>query len=135
LTRAMILAVAAMAGLVGLASWRSYAESRLGRVELTNDGPPLIAQLLTESGDGPLGDPFEVVTRSTLALPAGDYRLRVHGAGRLGRTYRLAVNRRETRAHALSLDEGRLLGREPTVQIGGQERSRSRSGPRRRRSR
>jgi hypothetical protein len=124
LTRAVILGVAAIAGLVGLAAWRSYAEWRLGRVELTNDGPPLIAQLLPESGDEPLGVPFDVVTRSTLALPAGDYRLRVHAAGRLGRTYRLAVNRGETQAYAPSLDEGRLLGREPTVPMGGQEKPR-----------
>ncbi len=124
MTRAVILAVVAVAGLVGVVSWRAYAVYRLGRIEVTNDGPPLIAQLLPESGDEPLGEPFDVVTRSTLSLPGGDYRLRVHGVGRLGRAYRLAVNPGETRAHALSLDEGRLLGRESSVQIAGQQKLR-----------
>ncbi len=41
LTRAGIVAVVSLAGLVGLAAWWGHAASRLGRVELTNDGPPL----------------------------------------------------------------------------------------------
>ena len=59
-----------------------------------------MAQVLPEAGDEPLGEPFHVIGRwTTLALPAGDYRLRVHGVGRLGRTYRFAVNRGETQTH------------------------------------
>ena len=38
----------------------------------------------------------------------------MNGKGRLGRTYRFAVNRRETQAQKISLDEGRLLGGEPS---------------------
>ena len=129
MTRAVILAVVGVAGLIGAASWRAYDVSRLGRIELTNDEAPLIAQLLPESGDEPLGEPFDVVKRSTLSLPEGDYRLRVHGVGRLGRTYRLAVNRGETRAHALSLDEGRLQVRDPGMQVGGQPKPREQSIP------
>ncbi len=53
-----------------------------------------------------------MIKKATLTLPDGDYRLRVTGNGRLGRTPRFAVNRGETIAHQLSLDEGRLLGRE-----------------------
>ena len=41
---------------------------------------------------------------------AGDYRLRVHGAGQFGRTYRFSVHAGETQAYPLSLNEGRLLG-------------------------
>ena len=66
--------------------------------------------MLARVGDEPIGEPVEVFKKSTLALPDGDYRLRVNGEGRLGRTYRFAVNRGETIAHKLSLDEGRLLG-------------------------
>ena len=57
-------------------------------------------QVLDESGEEPIGEPVDLVTESTLALPDGDYRLRVNGVGRLGRTYRFAVNRGETIAHA-----------------------------------
>ena len=93
-------------------SWRTYAEWRLGRVELTTDGSPLTVQVLSETGDEPIGESFELAKRVVLTLPDGDYRLRLSGVGRLGRTYRFAVNRGETQSHNLSLDEGRLLGGE-----------------------
>jgi tRNA A-37 threonylcarbamoyl transferase component Bud32/outer membrane protein assembly factor BamB len=98
---------------------RSYVEWQMGRVVLTNNGPPLTAQVLAESHDEAAGEPFDVVGQSALSLPAGDYRLRVTGHGRLGRTYRFAVNRGETVTHALSLDEGRLLGGEPDTSYSG----------------
>jgi hypothetical protein len=100
------------------ACWHVHAQRQLGWIDLTNDGPPLVAQVLAETDDRPVGEPFHVAARSTLSLPAGDYRLRVHGVGRLGRTYRFAVNRGETQTHALSLDEGRLLVGEPIAQMG-----------------
>jgi PQQ-like domain len=113
-----------LAIVVGIGACQFYEDRRLGWIELTNDGAPLVAQVLPEAGDGPLGEQFHVTTRSTLALPAGDYRLRVHGEGRLGRTYRFAVNQGETQTHALSLDEGRLLGGEPVPRMPAQEKPR-----------
>ena len=112
LIRDRVLTVAAtlLVLLIGLAAWWYYSQQQVGRIILTNQGTPLLAQVLPESGDEPLDEPFDVVARSTLALPAGDYRLRVNAPGRLGRTYRFAVNRGETIAHELSLDDGRLLG-------------------------
>ena len=110
-------AVTALVLFGAAAVWYGYAGWRLGWIELTNDGSPLRAQVFPESGDEPVGEPFDVVEHKVLSLPAGDYRLRVHGVGRLGRTYRFAVNRGERQAHALSLDEGRLLGGEPLPQI------------------
>ena len=115
--------------LVGLAAWWFAAGWRLGRIELTNDGVPLIAQVFPEVGDEPLGEPFDLVTRSTLTLPDGDYRLRVNGVGRLGRTYRFAVNGGETLSHAISLEEGRLLGAEPTPPSPGQIKPREQPIP------
>ena len=76
--------------MVGLSEWR------LGRIELTNDGPMLTVQVLDEPGEHPLGEPVEVFKKWMLALPDGEYRLRVEGGGRLGRTYRFAINRGET---------------------------------------
>ncbi len=113
--RTVILAVAAvlLLELAGLAAWRAYEHARTGRVELSNDGPPLVIQVLDESGERPIGDPIDLVKQATLALPDGDYRLSVSAVGRLGQTYRCAVNAGETIAHTLSLDEGRLLGGEP----------------------
>ena len=104
-------------------------EWRLGWIELTNDGPPLVAQVYRKWVTVPWASRSSVLTRSTLALPAGDYRLRVHGVGRLGRTYRFAVNRGETQLHALSLDEGRLLGGSRSLGCGGQEKPEREADP------
>src|SRR5579885_3045877 len=79
--------------LAAFASWRALANWRQGRVVLTNDGPPLTVQVLDASGEEPIGEPVELIRRASLALPPGDYRLRITGEGRLSRTYRLAVNR------------------------------------------
>ena len=80
---------------------------------LTTDGPPLAAEVLpASSGEQPMGEPFDVGARTVLTLPAGDYRLRVKAAGLMSQTYRVAVNRGETRTHHLTLDDDRLLGTE-----------------------
>jgi hypothetical protein len=111
-----ITAIAAAATVLliigGVVGWRYYREWRMGQVVVTTDGPPLRAEVLPESGDEPIGEPFDVVTRAALSLPAGDYRLRVQGNGLLGQNYRLGVNRGETRTYRISLDEDRLLGTE-----------------------
>jgi outer membrane protein assembly factor BamB len=94
--------------------WRYYADWRLGRVVLTTDGPPLAVDVLpASSGDLPIGEPLDIGTRSVLTLPADDYRLRVSGMGLMSETYRVAVNRGETRTHHLTLDDNRLMGGDP----------------------
>ena len=93
-------------------AWCVYDGWRQGRIELTTDGEPVVGQVLAESSDDPIGEPFDLVSRAVLSLPAGEYRLRVTGKGRLSRTYRFAVNRGETQTHTISIDEGRLLGGE-----------------------
>ncbi len=95
-----------------IVGWRAHAEWQLGRIELTTDGEPVVAQVLAEASDTTIGEPFDLVSRAVVALPAGEFRLRVNGKGRLGRTYRFAVNRGETQSHTISIDEGRLLGGE-----------------------
>ena len=119
------LAAAAATSLLiagSILAWRFYAEWRLGRIELTTEDAPLAAQILAESSDEPIGEPFDLITRAVVALPAGDYRLHVRGKGRLSRTYRFAVNRGETQTHAISIDEGRLLGGERPEGGNGEER-------------
>lgn len=96
-----------------IAAWQVNAERQHGRIELTNDGPPLSVQVCDETGQWPIGEPLDLVKRATLKLPDGNYRLQVNGAGRMGRSYRFAVNRGENVEYPLSLDEGRLLGRYP----------------------
>ena len=107
---ALSSAVTALVLLGALLAWHLYAGWRLGRIELTTEGAPLRVQVFRESGDEPIGDAFDVAERAVLSLPAGDYRLRITGNGRLGRRARFAVNRGELLSYPLSLDEGRLLG-------------------------
>jgi hypothetical protein len=97
-----------------IAGWRIYAEWRLGQIVLLTDDAPLVVQVLGESSDAAIGEPFDLVRRAVVSLPAGEYRLRANGIGRMGRTYRFTVNRGETEAHTISIDEGRLLGGEQT---------------------
>ncbi len=98
---------------MSIVGWWLYASWRVGEIELTTEGQPLIVQLLEEASDSPVGEPFELAARRVVTLPEGEYRLRANGTGRLGRTYRFLVNRGERQTHAISLDEGRLLGGEP----------------------
>jgi hypothetical protein len=111
----MTVAAVLLMELIAFAAWRFYGHWRLGRIELTNAAAPLLIQVLDESGEQPIGDPIDLVTTTTLALPDGDYRLRVDGVGRLGQTYRMAVDRGEVLAHELSLEEGRLLASAPAT--------------------
>jgi hypothetical protein len=94
------------------AAWRWYADWRLGRVVLTTDGPPLTADVLPAGDDTPVTEPFTIGTSTPLALPAGDYRLRLRAPGRLGRTVRVGLNRGETVTHRVSLEQGLLFGSE-----------------------
>ena len=103
-------AAAFVVGAVSIGGWRYYSDSRVGRVELLTEGEPVVAQVLDASSDSAIGEPFDLATRAVVSLPDGDYRLRVNGEGRMGRTYRFAVNRGETQAHTISIDEGLLIG-------------------------
>ena len=105
-----VIVAAIVVAAASIAGWRYYTESRFGRVELVTEGDSVVVQVLDESGDLAIGEPFDLATRAVVSLPEGDYRLRVNGVGRMGRTYRFAVNRGETQAHTISIDEGRLLG-------------------------
>ncbi len=95
--------------LVALGAWWVHDYLRRGEVELVNMGSPLTVEVLDESGTALVAAPIEVITRTTLRLPDGDYRVRLSGMGRLGQTYRMDVNRGESTEYRVSLDRGRLL--------------------------
>ena len=93
-------------------AWRYYSDWRLGRIVFTTDGPSLAAQVMHDASNEPIGESFSIGARSVLSLPAGDYRLRVQGRGLMGQTFRLAINRGETRTHRVTLDDNLLMGKE-----------------------
>jgi outer membrane protein assembly factor BamB/predicted Ser/Thr protein kinase len=103
--------VALMAAVAG--GWTWYQNWRLGHIVLTTDGAPLTAQVLADSSDDTIGEPFSVGTKTAVSYPDGDYRIRLTGKGLLGQTFRLAVNRGETRTQPVTLDDDRLLGSAP----------------------
>jgi serine/threonine protein kinase/outer membrane protein assembly factor BamB len=88
----------------GLLGWQWYAESRLGRVLLTTDGPPLTAEVLFADRDDQVVKPFTVPTQEPVALPAGSYRLRLSGQGMLSETVQLLV--RKGARHQFSVELG-----------------------------
>jgi hypothetical protein len=47
-----------------------------------------------------------------VSLPAGDYRLRTQAPGLMSQTYRVALNRGETRTHRVTIDDNLLLSKE-----------------------
>lgn len=102
---ASLLVVAAILG-----GWSWFREWRLGRVLLSTEGLPLTAQVVQGDGETAVAEPFSIGTNTSLALPAGDYQLRLKAAGRLGRTVRLGLNRGETLTRTVSLEEGVLFG-------------------------
>ncbi len=116
-------AVGAAVMLVLIVAWWCYAWWRSGRVELIAEEESVVVQVLDEATEEPVGEPVGLVDRVVIELPAGEYKLRVEGKGRLSRTFRFSVNRGETLAHSISIDEGRLLGGEPGPDLAGQKRT------------
>jgi hypothetical protein len=86
------LAGAALAALAVL-GWTWYVNARLGYVNFSSQGPPLAAEVLHEQRDEPAGPRFTVPTQEPLALPAGNYRLRLTTTNRLSETFHLLVER------------------------------------------
>jgi hypothetical protein len=98
-------------GAAGVASWMWYQDSRLGYVTLGTDRPPLAAEILDESGQ-PVSKSFTVPTQEPVAVPAGDYWLRLSAEGRMSQSYRMSVRRGDSTVpmkHSLNLED-QLLG-------------------------
>jgi tRNA A-37 threonylcarbamoyl transferase component Bud32 len=110
-SRSVLAAGAAAAGLlvavsVGLVTQR-IEHWLQGRLFLATDGPTVSAEVM--SLDGTLACPrFTVPTEEPVALPAGDYLLRLRGRGYLDETYQMGLDRGFERAYDVSLGEQRL---------------------------
>ncbi len=109
--REIVWAAVGCAGTVVLiAGWGWCSYWRMGSVVLTAAGDAVVVQVLENGSDRQVGGPVGLVDRAVITLPAGEYRLRVDGKGRVGRTFRFSVNRGETLAHSISIDDGRSMG-------------------------
>jgi serine/threonine protein kinase/outer membrane protein assembly factor BamB len=110
--------VAAAMALGGVAAEREHAERQLGQVMLTTLGPALKAEILDDA-DRPAAAPFTVPAPDWLALPAGDYRVRLSRTGALSEVLSLTVTRGGRRSYAVELGERQMV---PPVEIGRQDR-------------
>ena len=63
-------ALGAAATLLVIIGWHLYARWRLGRIELTTDDEPVVVQVLAETSDIAIGEPFDLASRAA-AGPAG----------------------------------------------------------------
>jgi Protein kinase domain/FG-GAP-like repeat len=107
---ALAMASAAAAGLIVVAAWfiwQRYDTWRNGRLFLASDGTATTAELFRPDGTS-AGPPFSLPTEEPLALPAGEYQLRVRGRGFLDESYRVRVERGIERAFDVSLSDQRL---------------------------
>ncbi len=74
---------------------------------MQTDTPPLIAELLDDSGQT-LSGPETLPTQQPIEIPAGDFRVQVSGAGQLGQTYRTSLAPGEQRQLEVNLTDQRL---------------------------
>jgi serine/threonine protein kinase len=71
---------------------QSHERSLLGNLQLSTNGPGLVAEVLDKDGH-PVVPSFPVPTSQPVALPAGSYHARLSSPGIVSETYALAVDR------------------------------------------
>jgi hypothetical protein len=76
-----------------LAFWLRHQEAKLGRLSLSTRGETLTVEILDAKRDVRVVEPFTVPTRSPVALPEGDYRVRLSAPRKLSETYQLRLER------------------------------------------
>jgi hypothetical protein len=105
-TVAALLSALAVVGALGAWSW--YDEARRGRFTLaTADDRPYVAEVLDEQGRRVIPT-FTVPTEQPVALPEGQYRLRLSALGLLSETFDLHVTRGRFTPYEVGLAPRRL---------------------------
>jgi outer membrane protein assembly factor BamB len=100
-------AAAALLVIAGLMGLEQYRQSQLGWLYLSNEGQILTGELLDENGQS-VQPRFTVPTEEPLALPTGQYQLRLRGRGFLDETYQVRIERGKEWNFEISLAEQRL---------------------------
>jgi hypothetical protein len=120
--RRKLIAVATLAvmisalGMVGGAlGWRWRSDWLKGHLVLNTDGPALRAEILHADRDEPVADEFTVPNTTPMALPEGEYRVRLSAPGRPSETYRFSVDRGQSQTFEVGLDDRRLWDPERTA--------------------
>jgi outer membrane protein assembly factor BamB len=107
LVAGLAAAAAVLLVLGGIFAFARLEAWQQGKLFLTTEGPVLTGELLTDKGD--LAVPrFTVPTEEPLAVPAGSYRLRLHGRGLLDETYLVEVERGQEATYEVSLNDQRF---------------------------
>ncbi|HSH15961.1 MAG TPA: hypothetical protein VLD18_08010, partial [Verrucomicrobiae bacterium] len=94
----LVASVSALATLVllvaGWVGWDNMRQARLGRISLTTSGENLVAEIL-DAGSHAVVPAFPVPTAEPVALPAGNYQLRLSSSGLLSETWPLEIKQGE----------------------------------------
>jgi tRNA A-37 threonylcarbamoyl transferase component Bud32 len=90
---AAAVAVAAVALLIVFLIRDWHQQTGLGWVEIATPGPALRAEVLAEDGTTLVVPPFTAPTEQPLALPEGNYRVRLSAPYLLSESFRLSVRR------------------------------------------
>ena len=90
----------------GAVAWDAYRRSRIGRIDLRTEHPNLLAEVL--AGDESTVARATVPTAEPIALPAGDYRVRLSAPGYLSQTYVVTVERGISQGFRVDLEDRQL---------------------------
>lgn len=100
---ALSASTAVLAALGGWHLWRSYADSRLARLEFGSTNPGAVAEILDIDGNA-IVPRIPVPHESPVPLAAGSYVIRLSAPGILSETWPLEVAPRARMRHNLSLN-------------------------------
>lgn len=102
------VAVTIVAVIGGSLSWRQYDAALSGSLVLKTKEGPLLAEVINDAGELVVPS-FTVPNEQPMAVPAGDYRLRVSGRGALSKTARFHLFRTQKLELDVELDHDELL--------------------------
>jgi hypothetical protein len=99
----LLIAITAVASTYGYRRWQT------AYLQLATNRPPLVAEVLSSRDAAPLATQT-VPTQNPIELPAGDYRLRITGDGRMSQDYQVALARQARTEQRIDLEDQLLWG-------------------------
>jgi serine/threonine protein kinase/outer membrane protein assembly factor BamB len=101
------------AALLSVALWYGYTQWRLAYLSLGTDRPPLVVEILNDQ-EKRVAPTRTLPTSEPIALPAGEYQMRITGEARLSQTYGVSVPRGIETNLELNLEDQTLF---PTFEL------------------
>lgn len=103
---AAAVAITLVLTISGLLGWSSYDAWRQGSIKLATNMPPLVAEILNQQDQVLLTETLPM--QNAASLPAGDYRIRVHGEKTLSESFDLTLTRGAEQGLSVDLQDQML---------------------------